>query len=140
MFSIVSACRIHQTIGIKWKIPEPVNVPTAKYFFLENQINSTPSLLPKPIKALKIHLNADFFRNGSIIAPQSAEQFIKVTVSNPIIISSTTKSSIHIVLHLQIFYFSTTFVDLSSYNHHSISHESDRIQFVVDHFDLHSHI
>ncbi len=58
------------TIGIKWKIPDPVSVPTAK-----------------PIKALRIHLKADFFRNGKITAPPKAEQLITVTAINPTRIS-----------------------------------------------------
>jgi len=43
--------------------------------------------LPKPIKALRIHLKAGFFRNGKIIAPPNAEQLIKVTAINPTRIS-----------------------------------------------------
>jgi hypothetical protein len=43
--------------------------------------------LPKPIKVLKIHLNADLFRNGKIIAPKSAVKLIIVIDIKPIKIS-----------------------------------------------------
>jgi hypothetical protein len=43
--------------------------------------------IPKPIKALRIHLKAGFLRNGKIIAPPNAEQLIKLTAINPTRIS-----------------------------------------------------
>ena len=44
--------------------------------------------LPKPMKVLRIHLNADLLRNGKIIAPKRAVKLIKVTEINPTTISS----------------------------------------------------
>lgn len=43
--------------------------------------------LPKPINPVSIHLKAALFRNGKIMAPQSAEQLMNVTVIKPISIS-----------------------------------------------------
>ncbi len=53
----------------------------------EKYLNFIHKNLPKPIKALRIHLNAGFFRNGKIIAPPNAEQLIKLTAINPTKIS-----------------------------------------------------
>lgn len=76
-------------MGIKWKIPDPVNVPTAEKKSIEDHRNVMKWIqIPRPINVLRIHLNAGRFRNGKIIAPQSAEQLINVTVIKPIRISS----------------------------------------------------
>ena len=47
--------------------------------------------LPKPMNALRIHLKADILRKGKMMAPQSAEQLMKVTVIKPMRISGRTR-------------------------------------------------
>ena len=62
--------------------------PLKKESIADNQEEMQSIAIPRPINVLRIHLKAGLFRNGKIIAPQSAEQLINVTVIKPMRISS----------------------------------------------------